>query len=130
MNCVGERIKELREKRGWSQREFAKRLGISYSVVNRIELGKRPVDDRELAKIADLFDVTTDYLLGRSDSIYTIEEEEFIQDVNRHITVSDLKEKYRLTIDGEPATDEEIENIVAFIRALRTTKKEKSKKTR
>jgi transcriptional regulator with XRE-family HTH domain len=66
MSQVGERIRELREKRGWSQREFTKRVGINYSVVNRIELGKRPVEDHELATIADVFGVTTDYLLGRT----------------------------------------------------------------
>jgi transcriptional regulator with XRE-family HTH domain len=123
MDSVGERIKELREKRGWSQREFAKRLGISYSVVNRMELGKRPVDDHELAKIADLFDVTTDYLLGRSDSVYTKDEKEFLEDID--LPIETLMDKYNLTIDGEPATKEEIENIIAFIRTLRSTKKEK-----
>jgi transcriptional regulator with XRE-family HTH domain len=68
MSQVGDRIRELREERDWSQREFAKRVGINYSVVNRIELGKRSVEDHELAKIADVFGVTTDYLLGRTDN--------------------------------------------------------------
>jgi transcriptional regulator with XRE-family HTH domain len=120
---VGERIKELREKHGWTQREFAKRLGISYSVVNRIELGKRPIEDKELAKIADIFDVTTDYLLGRSESIYTKDEKEFLEDID--LPIEKLMDKYNLTIDGEPATKEEIANVIAFIRTLRMTKKDK-----
>ncbi|MED3549994.1 helix-turn-helix transcriptional regulator [Cytobacillus praedii] len=63
---IGEIIKELRGKKNWSLRELEKRTGINYSVLSRIESGKRPVTDQELNLFADLFDITTDYLLGRS----------------------------------------------------------------
>lgn len=57
----------LREEKGWSQRELARRVNLNPSVMNRIELSERPIKDQELAKIADVLDVTTDYLLGRTD---------------------------------------------------------------
>lgn len=63
---LGERIKALRERRDWTQTELAKKIGISKSVMSRIESGKKPVDDLLLIKFVELFDTTSDYLLGLS----------------------------------------------------------------
>lgn len=62
---VNERITEIRKERGITQEDLADKLGINRSVLNRIEKGTRPVRDEELVRIADYFDVTTDYLFGR-----------------------------------------------------------------
>lgn len=64
---IGKRIIELRQKKGWSQRELARRVNLNVSVMNRIELDERPVKDHELAKLANVLDTTTDYLLGLSN---------------------------------------------------------------
>jgi transcriptional regulator with XRE-family HTH domain len=64
---IGNRIKHLREEKEWSQRELADRVGINYSVINRIELDKRPVKDHEISKFADVFSVTTDYIMCKTD---------------------------------------------------------------
>lgn len=65
--AVNDRIKNLREELGIDQKELAKRIGIDKGVMNRIELGSRPARDEELSKIADVFGVSVDYLLGRTD---------------------------------------------------------------
>lgn len=62
---IGNRIINLREKKNWSQKELARQIGISPSVMNRIELEDRPIKDYELKIIASVLDTTTDYLLGR-----------------------------------------------------------------
>lgn len=63
---IGDRIRYLREKRGWTQLELAEKLNINNSVLSRIESNKRPVEDDLLTKIADLFGESADYLLGRN----------------------------------------------------------------
>ena len=63
---VNKKITELRERHNISQKELALKLDINASVLNRIELGSRPLRDDELIKIANFFGVTTDYLLGYS----------------------------------------------------------------
>lgn len=68
LSDIGLRIINLREKRNWSQRELARRVGLNASVMNRIELGERPIKDFELDKIASTLDTTTDYLLGRTNN--------------------------------------------------------------
>lgn len=64
---IGEKIISLREQRGWTQKELANRVNINVSVMNRIESNDRPLKDSELLTFANIFEVSADYLLGRSD---------------------------------------------------------------
>lgn len=67
MSIVGQRIKWLREQKQWSQIQLAEKLGIHNTVLSRIESGeKKGVDSQLISKVADLFDVSTDYLHGRT----------------------------------------------------------------
>jgi len=62
---LGQRIVYLRNLKEISQSELAIAINLNRSVLNRIENGTRPVRDIELVSLADYFNVTTDYLLGR-----------------------------------------------------------------
>ena len=62
---IGDRIRSLREEKGWTQLELAQQLGINNSVLSRIEANKRPVEDVLVAAFADVFQVNADSLLGR-----------------------------------------------------------------
>ena len=68
MEVVADRILELRKSLGLSQSKMAKALGISQSGLNRYEHNESPVSDETLLKYADYFDVSADYLLGRTDN--------------------------------------------------------------
>lgn len=65
-NELAIRIKELRKKSGYTQKELAHLLGIGQTTVANYEQGTRIPDTEKLNKIADLFDITLDYLLGRT----------------------------------------------------------------
>ena len=62
-----EQIRCLRTARGMTQVEFAHRLGVSKQSVSNWESNNIQPSIELLEKIADLFGVTTDYLLGRED---------------------------------------------------------------
>lgn len=64
---LGTRIKDLRRHRKISQIDLAKHLGVSKSVISSYETGVHFPPYDILIKIANLFDVSTDYLLGVSD---------------------------------------------------------------
>ncbi|WP_433595159.1 helix-turn-helix domain-containing protein [Lysinibacillus xylanilyticus] len=68
METLGKRIKYLREKDKISQIEFAKKIGVSNAVLSRYESGDRKPDYDTLQLIADFFEVSIDYLLGRTDT--------------------------------------------------------------
>ncbi len=59
------RIRELRERRGWSQAELGRRAGVAASVVNRIER-RGTIALRTLEKIAGALNVSARSLIGRS----------------------------------------------------------------
>ncbi len=58
------RIRQLREERGWTQAELAKRLGITRSSVNAWEMGISVPSTQYIVELAEMFRVSTDYLLG------------------------------------------------------------------
>ncbi|WP_339264091.1 helix-turn-helix domain-containing protein [Solibacillus sp. FSL W7-1472] len=86
MESLGYRIKYLRERNNISQIEFAKKIGVSNTVLSRYESGDRKPDYDTLQLIADFFDVSTDYLLGRTDttalSTHEKDEQEFQAFIN------------------------------------------------
>ena len=65
---IAERIKLLREQSGKTQAELAKRLGITRSSVNAWEMGISTPSTQYLVELANLFHVSTDYLLGLSST--------------------------------------------------------------
>lgn len=72
----GQRIVELRKGQGLTQTELAKTIGISRSALSLYEIEKREPDFKTLKKMASLFDVSVDYLLGRTNANDDIEQEE------------------------------------------------------
>lgn len=60
---VADRIKMLREQKGMTQAELAKRLGITRSSVNAWEMGISVPSTQYIVELANLFTVSADYLL-------------------------------------------------------------------
>lgn len=73
MSITSERLKQLRKQKDMSQEEVAKNIGISRTAYVNYEAGRsRPV--RKLKELADLFNVSTDYLLGQPESVHVNEK--------------------------------------------------------
>lgn len=64
---LGNRIKELREEKGLKQDELAKIISISPSAIGMYERNEREPNDDISIKLANFFDVSLDYMLGKSD---------------------------------------------------------------
>lgn len=63
--ALGKRITELRKSRGYTQAEFARALGVSQQAVFAYEIGDRRVSVLILERIAKLYCISTDQVLGR-----------------------------------------------------------------
>ena len=59
------RLKEVRKSKGLTQQDVAKYVGISQNNYSYWENGKVKIDNDSIKKLADLFNVSVDYLLGR-----------------------------------------------------------------
>lgn len=67
MSIVGERLKILRESVRLSQKDLAGKLGLAQSAVNRYENSQSEASYKTLLAYADYFDVSLDYIYGRTD---------------------------------------------------------------
>ncbi|SFK48351.1 Helix-turn-helix [Halobacillus dabanensis] len=117
MADVSERLKKLRKENKMSQRDVAKFLGISESGYGYYEQGRNEPSIDMIKRLADRYDVTADYLLGRSDTPQLSEEEEFKSFANN----PELERFYREL----PQSDEE---DLEKLRAMWEIIKKKDKK--
>jgi transcriptional regulator with XRE-family HTH domain len=62
-----DRLKELREQKGWSMRELALRCGIGETMIRKYETSDTEPNSSSLIKICQILEVSSDYLLGLSD---------------------------------------------------------------
>ncbi len=63
----GKRLQELRKEKGLSQKDFAIAIGYSQAQISQWETNVNEPTASAIIKIADYFNVSTDYLLGRND---------------------------------------------------------------
>ena len=93
----GERLKKLRLEKGITQEKLGNIIGVSDRVIGYYEADNRfPKDNTLLNKIADYFDVSLDYLLGRTDKSSLNNVEKRLKDNNiKAIAFSDISlDKY------------------------------------
>ena len=67
MKIFADRLLELRREKGISQAKLAKELGVSFAVVCYWETDRSEPTAPNIVKIAEFFNVSTDFLLGRAD---------------------------------------------------------------
>lgn len=121
MTTLGNRITELRESRKMTQHELSKKLHISRASLSHYEKNRREPDYETLQKIADYFQVSIDYMFGRTANSKEILDEQ-VRDFVDSLELSDsnILESFTLTIDGRELTDEEARRFIAFVRAERS----------
>lgn len=71
----GQKLKTLRKRKNMSQKEFGKFFGLAESTISMYERDERRPDFDLLNKFADFFEVSTDYLLGRTDASELTQQE-------------------------------------------------------
>lgn len=90
----GNRLKQLRKNNNKTQEDISKILGISRGAYSHIENGRNEPDMETIVKLADIFEVSTDYLLGKSNN-------GLVDIIAAHIDSN--------------ATEEDIKEILAYI---------------
>jgi len=72
------RVRELRKRKGLNQDELAALLNVQRAAVSKYETEKVPLTDGTIKRLIDIFDVTADYLLGRTDNPFLADEKELV----------------------------------------------------
>lgn len=91
MDTFGERLRDLRNSRNLHQSQLGELLGLSPSAIGSYERNLREPAYKHLTDIADLFSVSVDYLLCRTDEPSTVEAFSKIKSRNLHQLLKDYK---------------------------------------
>ena len=91
MKSTKNRIRDLREDRDLHQIDVAKATGIDQKTLSNYETGKTNPDSYAIVRLAEFFDVTTDYLLGYSDSNLRTVNDIILQLDEVEKTIHDIK---------------------------------------
>lgn len=114
---IGEQLTRLREQKGLKQKEAAEALNISNVVLNRYEKNERFPDKKMLNQLANFYNCSIDYLVGRTNNQNEnlaepsdLELEEFLKNNN-------------VKFDGTPLDEEDKQDVLEFLRMVLKRKK-------
>jgi len=105
---IGQRLKKLREEKDLTQAQVAKILGVSRTTYTQYETGKSEPDLATVSKLAEIYETSVDFLLGKTDIPTPIET------IAAHH-------------DGEEWTQEELEEIERFKEFVRMKRQQRDK---
>lgn len=108
-----EHLKSLRKKCGYTQVSLAETLGVSKGTVAMWETGKRTPDFETLIRLSDLFDVRTDYILGKSnDSSSAKLSDDDIEQLGRWELESVYIDLMKLYLSLDSFGQKDVENLI------------------
>lgn len=123
MATFAERLKAERKKNNINQTQLAEKLYLDRSSISKYESGKQIPETPTLEKLADFFDVSIDYLLGKTD-IRNYEDNSSLNSINENLSTNGLK-TLAAHFDEEQFTQDDLDDIENFIKFIVSKKKVK-----
>ena len=105
------RLKRERLRLGLNQHDLGKKLGATNKRISSYEKGDRQPNYETLTKLADIFDCTTDYLLGRTDDRVYIVYSGVVDGDDYDIEINKMA-------DDKPDTDEKFNRLVRKLKEV------------
>lgn len=114
-------LKKIRQSKGLAQKEVAAYLGVTQTAVSDWERGEREPDFKTILKLANFFNVSVDYLLGRDNSQHVNDDEalDYLDELHKRPEMKTLFEVSR------KATKEDVETAITLIEALKRKQEER-----
>jgi transcriptional regulator with XRE-family HTH domain len=122
---IGQKINKLRMDKNLSMRELGDKVGVSHAHISKLESGINSPSVELLEKLAEYFNIDVSYFFISEEEEKTFSESERSLMYDRDLSTGSIKKKYKLIDEIEP-TDEEIEIMTDYIKALRIIAKNKN----
>jgi transcriptional regulator with XRE-family HTH domain len=123
MSVLGDRLKEEREKRGWSQVLVSKKLGLKRSsTYANWEYGIREPDLDMLQKLADLYEVSIEGLNGRNEkeSDFSLPEDVILN------VIKEAEAEYKVNLRDDPVVESAVRDLIHNLAKMKqSTRKNK-----
>ena len=122
-----DRIKELANQRKVSVAELERALGFGNGSISK--WNKQSPSTEKLKQVADYFQVSLDYLVGRSDDKYDLSPQEKIDiGIEAEKMMKGLNDEGSINFYGEPMSEEDKEATLSALNLLMTINRKKAKK--
>lgn len=122
-NQLGRRLKKLRKNKKLTQKELANYINVSATSIGAYETGIRTPRSEKIKKLAEFFNVSSDYLLGNSDKkkkvediIKTISEDDKMYDVLMYIETHPII--YKIINELKNIDDKKLKMILDIIKRI------------
>lgn len=118
---LGQRLKKARDSKRYTQLEAAKKLGISNGTLSGYERNYRDPDTDTLTDLANLYEVSLDWLLGKEikntkESAFTLPVSEFER------IIKEIEEEQNIDLHGNPIAHQAVKQALEIIvRAMKTS---------
>ena len=112
-----ERIKKLRKENSLNQKDVADFLGMSLTGYAGYEQGKTRLPIEHLSSLSDYYNVTADYLLGKSDLKHSQTELEFYNDIKVK-NLNQLVDEYNITLGDKAMSDDEMRILIKLMKGF------------
>lgn len=119
------RIRQLREERNWKQDELGKLLNVKRAAISKYETGKIPLTDETIHRLTEIFDVTSDYLLGISKNSNFVKHED--KSLSSQEATELLTQKFiehGIINEGEDLSEKQLDDYLKKLSAIVSAFKE------
>ncbi len=121
MESFARRITSLREERGWTRAEVAKRAGVSRSYVRDLEIDKREPRAEVVGRFAEAFGVRSDYLLGLTDEPYGNSSDELSPELQEVWAGLKARPELQLLFSTvQPLSKDQIRTLCSLIASIKS----------
>lgn len=121
MTTLADRLKELRKSNNITQAELGKIVGVGKTTVSMYETGNSAPSDEIKLKICEYFNVSLDFLLGKTD-IKNYDDDKPIGNINKKTKDNGIS-TIAAHFDGEEFTEDDLKDIENFINFVISKKK-------
>ncbi|RRD95621.1 XRE family transcriptional regulator [Bacillus licheniformis] len=121
---VGRKLRKIRDKRDYSQRKLAEKLGVSDSYLSKVEKGQ-PVSLKLLERIADILNVHISYFFIEDDELNEFSDAQKELLFEPDLSLDKIKEKFEfIKYQDKEVTDDELRIMLNVLEVYRNSKNE------
>lgn len=121
---MGRKLRKIRDKRDYSQRKLAEKLGVSDSYLSKVEKGQ-PVSLKLLERIADILNVHISYFFIEDDELNEFSDAQKELLFEPDLSLDKIKEKFEfIKYQDKEVTDDELRVMLNVLEVYRNSKNE------
>lgn len=115
MGDLGSRLKQARENKRLTQQEVADKFGVSNGAISGYERNYRDPDSDTLAQLADLYEVSLDWLKGRDTkgSEYTLPEDVMVR------IIKEAEAKFDVSLQDDPVVESAVRELIQHLAQMK-----------